>query len=193
MRKPELKKGDRVVCINMRGETRVVYGDWGTVKSVDTVSGIVQYGVNWDNGCTYSLLSDTDIWAKELPGKKKKLTEDDKNDFFMKNLDLFKYFNMKFFKKYLLMIRAASFTNMLGASIYLYTGRERIQHEFKYQNITNEEAFEEVLDNADRAQAEMINGVIRYLEANNIEESMENVNRYVHRFASKIIKTYMYL
>jgi len=193
MRKPELKKGDRVVCINMRGETRVVYGDWGTVKSVDTVSGIVQYGVNWDNGCTYSLLSDTDIWTKELPVKKKKLTEDDKNDFFMKNLDVFKYFNIKFFKKYLLMIKAASFTNMLGASIYLYTGRERIQHEFKYQNIHNEEAFDEVLDNADRAQAEMINGVIRYLEANNIEETLENVNRYVHRFASKITNTYMYL
>lgn len=193
MRKPELKKGDRVVCVNMKGETSVVYGDWGTVSSVVEVFGVTQYGVNWDNGSTLSLLSDNDIWSTESPGRKKKLTEDGKNEFFMKNIDVFKYFNMKFFKKYLLMIREASFTNMVGASIYLYTGRERIEHEFKYKNIHNEEAFEEVLNNSDRAQAEMINGVIRYLEANDMEESMENINRYVHRFAGKITNTYMYL
>jgi hypothetical protein len=134
-----------------------------------------------------------DIWDTKLPRKKNRLTEDDKNDFFMKNLDVFKYFNMKFFKKYLLMVRDSSITNMLGASLYLYTGRERIEHEFKYKEISNEEAFEEVLENADRAQAEMINGVIQYLEDKNIEESMENVNKYVHRFASKIAHTYIYL
>lgn len=193
MRKPELKKGDRVVCLNMRGETSVIYGDWGTVTSVVNVFGSTQYGVDWDNGSKLSLLSDTDIWDTKLPGKKNRLTEDDKNDFFMKNLDVFKYFNMKFFKKYLLMIRDSSITNMLGASLYLYTGRERIEHEFKYKDVSNQEAFEEVLENADRAQSEMINGVILYLEDKNIEESMENVNKYVHRFASKIAHTYIYL
>ena len=99
MRKPELKEGDRVVCIDMIGESSVMYGDWGTVTSVDNVFGVKQYGVNWDNGSHLSLLSDIDIWATELPTRKKKLTENDKNDFFMKNIDVFKYFNMKFFKK----------------------------------------------------------------------------------------------
>jgi hypothetical protein len=193
MRKPDLKKGDRVVCLNMNNETSVVFGDWGTVTSVVSVKGITQYGVNWDNGSKLNLLSDLDIWDTKLPRKKNRLTEDDKNDFFMKNIDVFKYFNMKFFKKYLLMVRDSSITNMLGASLYLYTGRERIEHEFKYKEISNEEAFEEVLENADRAQAEMINGVIQYLEDKNIEESMENVNKYVHRFASKIAHTYIYL
>lgn len=193
MRKPNLKKGDRVVCLNMRGETSVIYGDWGTVTSVNNVIGVIQYGVDWDNGSKLGLLSDTDIWDTKLPEKKNRLTEDDKNDFFMRNLDVFKYFNMKFFKKYLLMIRDSSITNMLGTSLYLYTGRERIEHEFKYKEISNEEAFEEVLENADRAQSEMINGVILYLEDKNIEESMENVNKYAHRFASKIAHTYIYL
>jgi hypothetical protein len=193
MRKPDLKKGDRVVCLNMKNETSVIFGDWGTVTSVVSVFGSIQYGVDWDNGSKLSLLSDTDIWDTKLPGKKNRLTEDDKNDFFMRNIVVFKYFNMKFFKKYLLMIRDSSITNMLGTSLYLYTGRERIEHEFKYKDVSNQEAFEEVLENADRAQSEMINGVILYLEDKNIDESMENVNKYVHRFASKIAHTYIYL
>jgi hypothetical protein len=100
---------------------------------------------------------------------------------------------MKFLKKYLLMIRDSSITNMYGASPYLYMGRERIEHEFKYKDIHNEEAFEEVLDHADQAQAEMINGVINYLEDKGIEGDMSNINRYLQRFATKIVQTYTFL
>ena len=91
------------------------------------------------------------------------------------------------------MIREASFTNMYGASPYLYMGRERIEHEFKYKDIHNEEAFEEVLDHANQAQAEMINGVINYLEDKGIEEDMSSINRYLQRFATKIVQTYTFL
>ena len=193
MIKPELKKGDRVVCLNMRDETSVIFGDWGTVTGLVNVFGSIQYGVDWNNGSKLSLLSDTDIWDIKLPGKKNRLTEDDKNDFFMRNLDVFKYFNMKFLKTYLSMLRESSITNMIGAGQYLYMGSDRLKHEFKYKDIPNEEAFDRLLENADRAQAEMINGVIRYLEANNIDESMENINKYIHRFAGKIAHTNIYL
>jgi len=91
------------------------------------------------------------------------------------------------------MVRDASFTNMLDAAPYLYMGRERIEHEFKYKDISNEEDFKEVLEHADQAQAEMINGTIRYLEAMNIEETMENINKYVQRNSSAIIKIYTIL
>ena len=91
------------------------------------------------------------------------------------------------------MIRESSITNMLAAAPYLYMGRERIEHEFKYKEIHNEEAFEEVLDHADQAQAEMINGIINYLEDKGMDESMENINRYLQRFASKIVQTYTFL
>jgi beta-phosphoglucomutase-like phosphatase (HAD superfamily) len=111
----------------------------------------------------------------------------------MDNIDVFKYFNMKFLKKYLLMIRESSITNMYGAGPYLYMGRERIEHEFKYQDIHNEDAFEEVLDHANQAQAEMINGVINYLEDKGIEEDMSSINRYLQRFAAKIVQTYTFL
>ena len=154
--------------------------------------GTDQYDVQWDNGSTLSLIGDEDMWDNK-ERKKKTIKEDIGNDFFMKNIDVFKYFNMKFLKKYLLMIRESSITNMLAAAPYLYMGRERIEHEFKYKEIHNEDAFEEVLDYADQAQAEMINGVINYLEEKGIDEDMGNINRYLHRFASKIVQTYTFL
>jgi hypothetical protein len=82
---------------------------------------------------------------------------------------------------------------MYGASPYLYMGRERIEHEFKYKDVPNEDAFEEVLDNANQSQAEMINGVINYLEEKGIEEDMSSINRYLQRFATKIVQTYTFL
>jgi hypothetical protein len=91
------------------------------------------------------------------------------------------------------MIRESSITNMLSAAPYLYMGRERIEHEFKYKDIHNEEAFDEVLRHSNQAQAEMINGVINYLEDNGIEEDMSSINRYLQRFASKIVQTYTFL
>jgi hypothetical protein len=190
---PELKKGDRVVLLDMSGESSVPDGTHGTVYSVDKVFGDVQYGVEWDNGSKLALLSDTDMWDKEERFKVRKKITEDIDKFVMDNIDVFKHFNMKFLKKYLLMIRKASFTNMYGASPYLYMGRERIEHEFKYKDIHNEEAFEEVLNHANQAQAEMINGVINYLEDKGIEEDMSSINRYLQRFAAKIVQTYTFL
>lgn len=189
---PKLEPGDRVKLLHMSNESSVLPGTWGTVTRAYRIFGSDQYDIQWDNGSTLSLIEGEDMWdTKER--KKKSLKEDDRNQFLFKNYDIFKYFNMKFLKKYLLMIREASFTNMLSAGPYLYMGRERIEHEFKYKDISNEEAFEKVLDHADQSQAEMVNGVIRYLEDKGIEETMENINRYLNRFASNIIRTYTYL
>ena len=190
---PELKKGDRIILLHMSGESSVPDGTHGTVYSVDKVFGDVQYGVEWDNGSKLALLSDTDMWDKEERFKAKKRITEDRDNFIMNNIELFKYFNIKFLKKYLLMVRESSITNMMGASPYLYMGRERIQHEFKYKDIHNEEAFEEVLDHANQAQAEMINGVINYLNDKGIEENMSSINKYLQRFATKIVQTYTLL
>jgi hypothetical protein len=189
---PKLKPGERVVLLHMNDETSVLPGTWGTVKRAYELFGTDQYDVEWDNGSTLSLIGDEDMWDNK-ERKKKTIKEDDRNKFFMDNIDVFKYFNMKFLKKYLLMIRESSITNMYGAGPYLYMGRERIEHEFKYQDIHNEESFEEVLDHANQAQAEMINGVINYLEDKGIEQDMSSVNRYLQRFATKIVQTYTFL
>ena len=189
---PKLKPGERVILLHMDGETSVLPGTWGTVIKAYELFGTDQYDVKWDNGSTLSLIGDEDMWDNK-ERKKKTIKEDDRDKFFMNNIDVFKYFNMKFLKKYLLMIRESSITNMYGAGQYLYMGRERIAHEFKYKDIHNEEAFEEVLDHANQAQAEMINGVINYLNDKGIEENMSSINKYLQRFATKIVQTYTFL
>jgi hypothetical protein len=189
---PKLKPGERVILLHMNDETSVLPGTWGTVKRAYELFGTDQYDVEWDNGSKLSLIGDEDMWDNK-ERKKKTIKEDDRDKFFMNNIDVFKYFNMKFLKKYLLMIRESSITNMYGAGQYLYMGRERIQHEFKYKDIHNEEAFEEVLDHANQAQAEMINGVINYLNDKGIEENMSSINTYLQRFATKIVQTYTFL
>jgi hypothetical protein len=186
---PKLKVGDRVSLLYMSEEVSISPGECGVVKSVDNVSGVTQYGVNWDNGSRLALLSDTDAWKLE----KKQIKEDeiDRMNVLYKNIDVFRFFKMGFLRKYLLVVREASIVNMIGAGDYLWMGSERIKHEFKYKDIHNEEAFEEMLSMADQAQSEMINGVINYLESKGIEEDMPTINRYLKRFATMIVQNYI--
>ena len=188
---PELKKGDRITLLYMRDESSMFPGDSGTVTSVDVIFGDKQYGVHWDSGSKLALLADTDAWKFE----KKQIKEDElqKMDVLYNNIDVFRFFKMGFLYKYLLLVRKASIVNMFGAGDYLWMGRERIKHEFKYKDIPNEEAFEEMLDMSDQAQAEMINGVIDYLESEGIEEDMSSINKYLKRFATKIVQNYMHI
>lgn len=188
---PKLEKGDRVCLLYMSGEISMNPGECGTVTSVDRVFGDIQYGVKWDNGSTLSLLSDADAWKFE----KKQIKEDEleRMNVLYKNIDVFRFFKMGFLHKYLLAIRKASIVNMFESPPYLWMGSERIKHEYKYKNISNEEAFDEMLDMADQSQAEMINGVINYLEDQGIEENMDNINKYLRRFATMIVQNYIHI
>jgi hypothetical protein len=188
---PKLEKGDRVCLLYMSGEISMNPGECGTVTSVDTIFGDIQYGVKWDNGSSLALLSDTDAWKFE----KKQIKEDelDRMNVLYKNIDVFKFFKMGFLHKYLLLVRKASIVNMFQSPPYLWMGSERIKHEYKYKDIHNEEAFDEMVAMSDQAQAEMINGVINYLESEGIEENMDNINKYLRRFATMIVQNYMHI
>jgi hypothetical protein len=188
---PKLKVGDRVCLLYMSGEIKMNPGECGVVKSVDNVFGDIQYGVKWDNGSSLALLSDTDAWKFE----KKQIREDelDRMNLLYKNIDVFKFFKMGFLHKYLLLVRKASIVNMFEAPPYLWMGSERIKHEYKYKDIHNEEAFDKMVGMSDQAQAEMINGVINYLESEGIEENMDNINKYLRRFATMIVQNYMHI
>jgi len=198
---PELNPGDRVVVLHMEDEfSAVPIGTAGTVKSHSKVFGDDQYNVNWDNGSSLALISSVDIWdteesmiAKRTIKKKVVEGEYEKNLNLLKNIDVFKNFNMKFLQKYLLAVRESSIVNMLDAADYLWLGRERIEHEFKYKDIHNEDAFEKVLEMADQAKSEMILGVMNVLENEGKEDSLENVNRNIKRYAFKVLQNYMML
>ena len=206
MLNPPLKKGDRVILLHMDGETSVAPGTMGTVRAHSRVFGDDQYTVNWDSGSQLAIISSVDLWdteenrnqskrkVEERVITKKSITEiDDSSKVFLKNIDVFKFFNMKFLNQYLKDVRESSIVNMFGASPYLYLGRERIEHEFKYKDVHNEEAFEKVLESSNRAQMEMIGGVIKYLESQGKEITPESVNRHISRFATKVLENYMHL
>jgi hypothetical protein len=200
---PKLNIGDRVVLLHMDGEMSVSPGEQGTVTSVSKVFGDDQYNVSWDGGSKLALISSADLWdiPKEKKVKsieervitKKSITEiDDQNKVFLKNIDIFKHFNMRFLKSYLLDVRESGITNMFGASPFLYMGKDRVKHEFEYKDI-DEELVEKVLEGANQAQSEMINGTIKALNAQGKEESLENINRYIPRYATKVVELYFNL
>ena len=201
---PKLNVGDRVVLLHMDGETSVSPGEQGTVIAHSEVFGDDQYTVSWDGGSKLALISSVDLWdtpkdkkksntVKERVITKKIITEiDDQNRVFLKNIDIFKHFNMRFLKSYLMDIRESGITNMFGAAPYLYMGKDRIEHEFKYKDI-DEDVSEKVLERADQSQSEMINGTIKALNAQGKEESLENINRFISRYATMVVETYFHL
>ena len=200
---PKLNIGDRVVLLHMDGEMSVLPLEQGTVTSVSKVFGDDQYNVSWDGGSKFALISSADLW--DIPKEKKvnsieervitkrSITEiDDQNKVFLKNIDIFKHFNMRFLKSYLLDVRESGITNMFGVSPFLYMGKDRVKHEFEYKDI-DEELVEKVLEGANQAQSEMINGTIKALNAQGKEESLENINRYIPRYATKVVELYFNL
>jgi len=68
-------------------------------------------------------------------------------------------------------------------------GKTRIENEQRYRE-TND-AFDELLDMSDESQRRMVNGVINYLENNNKEVSVENINRFLNRLDGDIISFWM--
>lgn len=191
---PKLKNGDRIVLLHMEDKFPVPILTKGTVVGKVDVLKTTQYDVEWDNGSKLSVIDGIDKWVllSDFQRKKKKMNENiEKDKFFIKNIDVLKYFKVKFLREYLNFVRDSGITNMYGAAPYLYMGSDRIKHEFKYQPIPNESAFDKVIEMADQAQSEMINGVFEYLEAKNIDSDMNNINRYLSRFSRIILESYI--
>lgn len=200
---PELQKGDRVVCVLMDDQSGVQSGIAGTVTHVSVVFGEKQYNVNWDNGSKLALIEDIDKWVKEedMLNRRRRKTEESfyvtkkdflNEDFYQKNIDLFRNFNVKLLQTYLKDLRESSVTNMLGAAPYLWMGRERIEHEHHYDEFDEEkeEAFNRVLDMADEVKNEMIRGAMKILEKQNKEVSPRSVSRQIEEYARKMVLAY---
>ena len=134
-------------------------------------------------------MSDSESEFDEMRERKmkKNIQENHSTDLTLHSL-LVKHFNMLYLKKYLNKLRESSVVNMFAAAPYLYMGKERLAHEHKY-NDTNE-AFDELVEMADKAQGEMVNGVISIIEEENKEVTVERINSYLRRYSPKIISFY---
>ena len=192
---PELNIGDRVVIMDMSGESGIKPGLGGEVKRITKVFGITQYEVKWDDGSSLQLLSDVDKWMKEedwtklRERKRKKVDESIDPDFARKNKNLVQDFQMAKMHKFYEALRKSSVVNMFGATPYFWMGRDRIAHEHYYTDMGDEqaEAFEEVLDSADEIKNILINGSLKTLEREGKEVTLENVKRVADKKARQIV------
>jgi len=190
---PPTSKGDRIMCLHMDGETDVPPMTLGTV--IRTVSDPFEpdskiIAVDWDNGSNLSLLSATDSWVKDTTTP---ITEQNEYAFFGNNPEIFENFNWRFFRDYLLKVKKSSVINMLQAPPFLYSGREWIDRYYG-ENQEDNESFQEVLEMAEESKNELITGIIKYFESNDINidfDDMGRFNQYVRKFSNKLLMLYV--
>lgn len=191
---PELNINDRVVIMDMSGESGVRPGLGGTVKRVANVFGSTQYEVLWDNGSSLQILSDVDKWMKEedwdkLKNRRKKVDESIDSDFTKNNKNLVRDFEMAKMHKFYNALRESGVVNMFASTPYFWMGKDRIAHEHYYTDMSDEraESFEMVLDSADEIKNILIRGTIKTLEREGKEITLDNVQRIAQKKARQIV------
>jgi hypothetical protein len=191
-----LEKGDTVVCIKMQDEYGVPGGVPGVVKSVANVMGDMQYYVEWDNGSKLALIEGVDKWMRVVQDDtieesffmtKKGLIRESKKASEKFN-DLSEYYDIRLIKKFLDALRLSSVTNMFQAGQYLYLGKERIAHEHKYNEFSDDaqEAFDEVLDMAEEVRDEMIKGAFTSMDDKNKDNNNDDEDELDSRYLSSV-------
>jgi hypothetical protein len=82
---------------------------------------------------------------------------------------------------------------MLQAPPFLYSGREWIDRYYG-ENQEDNESFQEVLEMAEESKNELITGIIKYFESNDINidfDDMGRFNQYVRKFSNKLLMLYV--
>jgi hypothetical protein len=152
--------------------------------------------VKWDNGSTLSLLSKYDYWKKV--GESSINESRSQSKFVLDNSDLFKNFDVKFFREYLLDIRNSGIENMLGVSPLLYSGSDYITQRYGSPYDVEDDweesrfdAYERVVQKADIAKNKLINGVMKSLEESGKDFDITKVKYDVERAARKLVSMYI--
>jgi hypothetical protein len=191
---PELVKGDRVMCLHMDGETGVPMGVEGVVTKVgrdpfEEDGKIIE--VKWDNGSSLALISVTDSWVKVADSQiKESKVGDSRIDYFSENPEIFDHFDWRFFREFLNKVRESGVVNMYSSSPFLFSGKEWINMNYGTNQEDNEE-YEEMLDMANKSKDKMVQGILSYMDSKNMEPELTSVNRYVRKFAEKLVKLYI--
>jgi hypothetical protein len=191
---PELNVGDRVVIMDMSGESGIKPGMGGDVRRITKVFGTTQYEIKWDDGSSLQILSDVDKWMKEedwerLKNRRKKVDESIDPDFARKNKNLVQDFEMAKMHKFYNALRISSVVNMFAASSYFWMGKDRIAHQHFYEEMDDDraEAFEEVLDSADEIKDILIRGSLKTLKREGKQVTLDAVKRVAEKKAKQIV------
>lgn len=205
---PKLKKGDRVILVNMPGE-KLDTGDKGKVIEIgdqpSNESGFnYLYKMEWydDDGkiiSDLSLLPQSDTWMLD-----RKYTQNDLNEEKFTDLDqLERKINfLKSFKKkelqgimeYVENLRGVGLVNTLEMGQFIGSGREYLQkfvdfHKMK-NNLSSEEEnlLEKALDMSDIIRNILINAGVEILEKNKQEITAEKVKRNMNVLIKGILE-----
>jgi hypothetical protein len=178
----------------MDGETGVPMGVEGVVTKVgrdpfEEDGKIIE--VKWDNGSSLALISVTDSWVKVADSQiKESKVGDSRIDYFSENPEIFDHFDWRFFREFLNKVRESRVVNMHSSSPFLFSGKEWIDMNYGTNQEDNEE-YEEMLDMANKSKDKMVQGILSYMDSKNMEPELDSVNRYVRRFAEKLVKLYI--
>ena len=208
---PKLKKGDRVILVNMPGEN-LYTGDKGKVIKIgdqpSNESGFdYLYEMEWyDNDgkmiSDLSLLPQSDTWMLD-----RKYTQNDLNEEKFTDLDqLERKINfLKSFKKkelqdimeYVENLRGVGLVNTSEMGQFIGSGREYLQkfvdfHKMK-NNLSSEEEnlLEKALDMSDIIRNILINAGVEILEKNKQEITAEKVKRNMNVLIKGILEHFM--
>ena len=194
---PELKVDDVIMLLHMEKETGVPPGTIGVVTSItrdpwQDDSKLIS--VKWENGSNLNLVTAKDMWLKtQNDNIQEQRTDNQSWDYITKNADVFENFDWKWLEKFLYKLRDTGIVNMYGSSQLLYAGSEHIDRYYG-EGKEDDEEFQEFLEQADEAKNKIIQGVIRYMNANGKDlDDMNAVNRFARHFSQKILGLYIAL
>jgi hypothetical protein len=194
---PELKVDDVIMLLHMEKETGVPPGTIGVVTSItrdpwQDDSKLIS--VKWENGSNLNLVTAKDMWLKtQNDNIQEQRTDNQSWDYITKNADVFENFDWKWLEKFLYKLRDTGIVNMYGSSQLLYAGSEHIERYYG-EGKEDDEEFQEFLELADEAKNKIIQGVIKYMNANGKDlDDMSVVNRYARHFSQKILGLYIAL
>ncbi len=190
-----VKSGDRIVLLHMEGEQQMPPGRKGTVISVsrdpfEPDGNIIS--IKWDNGGTLSILDTVDYYKKLPERVEEQLSRNNMGSFVVKNKDLFDNFDWKMIKEFLTNLKDSGVTNMLGAVPFMTSGRNWIERYYG-ENVPNPDAFEKVLEMADKVKNELITGSLKKIQTEKSGRELEltQVERYVKEYARKFMSLFM--
>lgn len=208
---PKLKKGDRVILVNMPGE-KLDTGDKGKVIEIgdqpsDELGFNYLYKMEWydDDGkiiSGLSLLPQSDTWMLDREYDQNNLNEAriiDLDDLIRRHewSRLFKKSDLKYVMEYLNIIRRLGVVNMFESSQFLGQTKEYLTKYFDLYRMQqdlddkNKEMIEKILEMSENVRNIMISAAINDLEQKNIEITGSSATYRVNRLATEVVKHFM--
>jgi hypothetical protein len=208
---PELKKGDRIILINMPGES-LFAGTKGIVEKIEKTPSFggqeeYQYRISWvdedDNVIsTLSLLPSEDSWLLDPEFNQNNLNEARITDIdvLIRKADwlkLFKRADLKYILEYLELIRQSGVVNMFQSGQFLAQTGYYMRKFFEFYALQNnldendEELYEKIVEMSDKVRDIMIRAAVMDLSRNNREITTGSAENRLRRLTTEVVKEYM--